>query len=102
MKVTISGKQLEMTEAIKEYAENKIVKITKYLENIKETHITLTTETKKSEGKIFKAGATIYLPGKDIRVEEENEDLYAAIDKLVDNAERQVRKFKEKMQLKDN
>lgn len=100
MKVTVSGKQLEMTEAIKEYAESKISKITKYLENIPETHVTLSLENTKSEGKKFIATATIYATGKDIRVEEESDDLYSAIDKMVDIAERQVRKHKEKMQIK--
>ena len=59
MKIIVSGKQLEMTEAIKNYAESKVSKITKYLENITETHITLTVENTKTEGKVFKAIGTV-------------------------------------------
>lgn len=100
MKIIISGKHLEMTEPIKEYVETKISKITKYIENILETSVTLSSETKKSEGKKFIAQATVYAPGKTIRIEEEHEDLYAAIDLLADGVERQVRKYKEKMKEK--
>ena len=97
MKIIVSGKQLEMTEAIKNYAESKVSKITKYLENITETHITLTVENTKSEGKVIKAIGTVRVPGKVIRVEEANSDLYGAIDLLADGLERQTRKFKEKL-----
>ncbi|NYV27208.1 ribosome hibernation-promoting factor, HPF/YfiA family [Streptobacillus felis] len=97
MKIIISGKQLEMTEPIKEYVESKISKITKYLENINETHVTLTVEPTKSEGKIYKAIATVYAPNKTLRQEESDPDLYAAIDNLSSGLERQVRKYKEKM-----
>ena len=97
MKIIVSGKQLEMTEAIKNYAESKVSKITKYLENITETHITLTVENTKTEVKVFKAIGTVQVPGKVIRVEEANSDLYGAIDLLADGLERQTRKFKEKL-----
>lgn len=97
MKIIISGKQLEMTEAIKNYVETKISKLTKYLENITETHVTLTVEHTKSEGKVFKASAVVYAPNKTIKKEEIHQDLYAAIDLLEDGLERQVRKYKEKM-----
>ena len=97
MKIIVSGKQLEMTEAIKNYAESKVSKITKYLENITETHITLTVENTKTEGKVFKAKGTVQDPSKGIRVEEANSDLYGAIDLLADGLERQTRKFKEKL-----
>ena len=97
MKIIVSGKQLEMTEAIKNYAESKVSKITKYLENITETHITLTVENTKTKGKVFNTIGTVQVPGKVIRVEEANSDLYGAIDLLADGLERQTRKFKEKL-----
>lgn len=98
MKIIVSGKQLEMTTPIKDYVEAKVTKITKYLENITETHVTLSVENTKSEGKIYKAVANVHAPNKTIiRAEEEKEDLYAAIDLLADSLERQVRKYKEKL-----
>lgn len=97
MKIIISGKQLEMTEAIKNYAESKISKIKKYIENITETNVTLSVENTKSEGKIYIASATSFAPQKTIVVKVQNQDLYAAIDELSDSLERQVRKYKEKM-----
>lgn len=97
MRIIISGKQLEMTEAIKNYVESKVSKLTKYIENITEVDVTLTVENTKSEGKKFKAIGLVYAPNKTIKIEEEHPDLYAAIDLLSDGLERQVRKYKEKM-----
>ena len=101
MKIIISGKHLEMTESLKEYVETKVLRITKYLENITEIHVTLTVENTKSEGKIYKAIALTSVPNKTIRVEEEKDDLYSAIDILSDSLERQVRKYKEKIKDRD-
>lgn len=101
MKITISGKQLEVTDAIKEYTEEKVSKITKYLKNITETHITLSVEHTKSEGPVHKASAQAFVPGKVINLDVESDDLYNAIDELSEKLERRVRKYKEKMQDKN-
>lgn len=98
MKIIVSGKHLELTEAIKEYAIEKSSKIEKIIENIQEVHVQLEVEKTKSEGELHKATSTIHLPGKTIRVEAEGKDLYAVIDELEDKSVRQVRKYKEKMQ----
>ena len=76
MKIIISGKQLKVTDAIRNYTEEKIQKISKYTEAITDW--------------------LVYASGTKIKVETENSDLYAAIDELSDKLERQVRKYKEK------
>jgi len=97
MNVIVSGQHLKITDAIKEYVEEKCKKVEKYLENITEVNVMLTVEKTKSEGPIHKADATIYATGKTIRIESEDKDLYAAIDNMADKMERQVRKYKEKL-----
>lgn len=97
MEIIITGLHLEVTDAIKEYAEEKVSKISKYLENITSVKITLEVRKTKSEGNIHIAKAIARTPGKEIVIESEDANLYSAIDLLSDKLERQVRKYKEKM-----
>ena len=96
MKIIVSGKQLKITDAIKNYTEEKISKIFKYTDAITEVDVVLTVEQKKSEGEVHKADGLVYASGTKIKVEARNTDLYAAIDDLSERLERQVRKYKEK------
>ena len=96
MKIIVSGKQLKITDAIKNYTEEKISKIFKYTDAITEGDVALTVEQKKSEGEVHKADGLVYASGTKIKVEARNTDLYAAIDELSERLERQVRKYKEK------
>ena len=96
MKIIVSGKQLKITDAIKNYTEEKISKIFKYTDAITEVDVVLTVEQKKSEGEVHQAAGLVYASGTKIKVEARNTDLYAAIDELSERLERQVRKYKEK------
>ena len=96
MKIIVSGKQLKITDAIKNYTEEKISKIFKYTDAITEVDVVLTVEQKKSEGEVHKADGLVYASGTKIKIEARNTDLYGAIDELSERLERQVRKYKEK------
>ena len=96
MKIIVSGKQLKITDAIKNYTEEKISKIFKYTDAITEVDVVLTVEQKKSEGEVHKADGLVYASGTKMKVEASNTDVYAAIDDLSERLERQVRKYKEK------
>ena len=96
MKIIVSGKQLKITDAIKNYTEEKISKIFKYTDAITEVDVVLTAEQKKSQAEVHKADGLVYASGTKIKVEARNTDLYAAIDELSERLERQVRKYKEK------
>lgn len=90
MKIIISGKHIDLTEAIKSYINEKISKIEKYEEDITEVNVVI--EVDKD---IQKISATVFLSSKIIRAESEHKDLYTAIDKLSDKLNTQVRKYKE-------
>ena len=96
MKLSIHGRKITLTDAIKNYTEEKISKISKYTDAITEVDVVLTVEQKKSEGEVHKADGLVYASGTKIKVEARNTDLYAAIDDLSERLERQVRKYKEK------
>ena len=86
------------TKSIKDYIESKISKLDKYFEN---NDFTATVLTKK-EGRNQKIEVTIPTTTFTLRNEAVNEDLYAAIDNVVDKLERQIRKNKNKINKKNN
>ena len=86
------------TESIKDYIESKIERLTKYLND---DSLTATVVTKK-EGRNQKIEFTIPTDSFTLRNEAVNEDLYAAIDNVVDKLERQIRKNKDKINKKNN
>lgn len=92
MNLQITGHHLEVTPAIRDYATGKFDKIKRHFDNVIDVNIILSVEKLQQ-----KAEATIHLSGKDLFVECTDENLYAAIDALVDKLDRQVRKHKEKL-----
>lgn len=99
MKITIHGKKLEVTDAIRDYVEEKISKLDKYFE--KPDNISATVLIKLS-GKNQVVEVTINTHGLILRGEEEKKDLYASIDFVIDKIERQIRKNKTKIHRKSS
>jgi putative sigma-54 modulation protein len=90
MLVVVNGKNVEVTEALREYAEKKVTKIVKFFEKSPiEAQVTLSTER---ENHII--DITIQVDGLLLRGEEKTNDMYASIDGAVDKIERQILKFK--------
>jgi ribosome hibernation promoting factor len=90
--VSVTFRHIESTAALKKYAEEKIHKIGKYFSHPLDAHVTLAVDAKQrqlAEVELHTHGAMIH--GKEL-----NQDLYAAIDLVLDKIERQVRKQKEK------
>ena len=81
MKYNIRGNKLEVTDAINEYIKNKLSKVNKYLDDNDEVEAKALISAK---GKDQKVEVTIWSGKYNIRAEEVNEDLYAAIDLVVD------------------
>jgi len=92
MNLHLTGHHLEITPAIREYASGKFSKIKRHFDNVIDVNIILSVNKMKQ-----KAEATVHMSGKDVFVECEDENLYAAIDTLVDKLDRQVVKHKEKL-----
>lgn len=99
MKITITGKDLKATDAIKEYAEKKLIRIEKYFEGTSddvEVNVTIKNEKDTQTAEMY-----IYTKGNSFKAVTESKDLYASIDKDIDILEGQMRKTKakkEKMQ----
>lgn len=93
MIITISGKQMEVTDSLREVIQEKCERLDKYFH--KDTPIKITLSTQK-ERQIVEA--TIPFAGAIIRAEEATPDMYASIDSMIDVLERQIRKHKTKLQ----
>ena len=90
MKIKITGKELNITEAINDYVERKLDRIDKYFEDA-EAEVTLRTEKNEQIAEIY-----VFANGEKYRAVTEDKDMYASIDKDIDILEGQIRKSKTK------
>ena len=100
MKITITGKELKATDAIKEYVEKKLSRMEKYFteEEANDVDVNVTIKVEKD---IQTAEMYLYARGTSYKAVTESRDLYASLDKDIDILEGQMRKTKakkEKMQ----
>lgn len=93
MKYNIRGDKMVVTDAIKDYTENKLSRLEKYF---KDDDITANVLT-RVRGNAQIVEVTIPTSKFILRSEEENDDLYAAIDLVTDKLERQIRKNKTRL-----
>ncbi|MBL4743880.1 MAG: ribosome-associated translation inhibitor RaiA [Cycloclasticus sp.] len=91
MQLDLSGHHVDITDAIRDYTNNKFSKIKRHFDKVIDIHVVLSVEKLEQ-----KAEATIQLNGSKIFAEDTQENMYAAIDTLVDKLDRQVIKHKEK------
>ncbi|MYM72554.1 MULTISPECIES: ribosome hibernation-promoting factor, HPF/YfiA family [Duganella] len=98
MNLTISGHHLEVTAAIREYVQNKLERVTRHFDQVIDIAVILTVDNLKEKEKRQKAEINLRMSGKTVYVESLSQDLYAAIDTLIDKLDRQVMKYKAKVQ----
>ena len=94
----VRGENIEVTPAIRDYVESKVGKIEKYFDEVPEAnaHVNLKVYSDRQG----KAEVTIPLPNIVLRAEETSPDLYGSIDLVSDKLERQIRKYKTKVNRK--
>ncbi len=98
MNLTISGHHLEVTPALREYVRNKLDRVTRHFDQVVDINVLLTVEKLKEKERRQRAEVTLRVKGRDIFVEQSHEDLYAAIDQLMDKLDRQVCRHKDRVQ----
>ena len=92
MQLSVSGHHVEVTDSLRVYVESKLEKIARHFDLVSDVRCILTVEKLR-----HKAEATVNVNGGTIYADHTEEDMYAAIDGLVDRLERRVRKHKEKL-----
>jgi putative sigma-54 modulation protein len=99
MKFVIHGKNIEVTDAIRQYVHQKIEKAANHYQNLTteiDVHLSVALNPRISASQ--NAEVTLFVNGSIIRAEESSENLYASIDLVADKIARQLRKYKEKRQ----
>jgi len=92
MNIILTGRHLEITPALKNYAEEKIKKFDRYISNISEAIVTLSLEKYR-----HKAEVLLKVNGVLIQAEGITGEIYSSIDNVVEKLERQIKKYKEKL-----
>jgi putative sigma-54 modulation protein len=91
MNLQLTGHHVEITPAIRAYVTSKLDRINRHFDHVIDVDVVMTVE--KLDKKIE---ANVHLSGKDIHVEANDGDMYAAIDGLIDKLDRQILKHKER------
>ena len=89
MRLSVRGKNIVVTDALREYVEKKVGRIARYFHREPEAVAVLSVEKERQIVEL-----TLQLNGMILRAEEETDDMYASVDLAVDKLERQIRKFK--------
>ena len=92
MQLTLTGHHIDITPALRDFVENKLGRLERHFDSVTDIHCVLTIEKL-----LHKAEATAHLAGATIHADATEQDMYAAIDGLIDKLDRQVKKFKEKL-----
>ena len=91
MNLNLTGRHIDITPAIRQHVTDKIAKIKSHFEGVIDVTVILSVEKLRQ-----KAEGSVHLSGKDVFVESEDENLYVAIDSMIEKLDRQVLKHKEK------
>ena len=92
MEITVTFRHMEPTESLRTYAKDKVSKVEKYLDFPVEAHVVLGVEKFR-----HLADVTLSLNGTLIKAVEETEDMYSAIDQVMDKVEKQVKRYRSKI-----
>jgi len=91
MNLSISGHHLEVTPALREYVTVKLDRIRRHFDQVIDVSVFLSVDKLQQKAEI-----SLHVRGKDLFAEAIDDDLYAAIDAVVDKLDRQVLKYKDK------
>ncbi|MCA1804162.1 MAG: ribosome hibernation promoting factor [Xanthomonadaceae bacterium] len=92
MNINLTGHHVDITEPLREYVNSKFDRLERHFDHVTDVHVVLGVEKLR-----HKAEATMHISGGTLFADAIEEDMYAAIDGLVDKLDRQVKKHKEKV-----
>ncbi|MBU3020941.1 ribosome hibernation promoting factor [Aestuariibacter sp. A3R04] len=92
MQINLTGHHVEITDSLRNYVDTKFSKLERHFDHISNVHVILNVEKLNQ-----KAEATVHLSGAEVFASSQNQDMYAAIDSMIDKLDRQVLKHKEKL-----
>jgi putative sigma-54 modulation protein len=96
MRLQVKGKNVEITPSLRQYAETKLARLNKQLAGPVQVELELSEEKNPSIQANQIAEGTIFTKGPTLRAREASREIRSAIDQLVENLERQVKRYREK------
>jgi len=93
MQIAVKFRHMETSSALREYAEEKLSRVTKYIDEPVDAQVVFSVEKKIRN----KAVVTLSAKGITIKAHSETEDMYATIDAVMDKLEKQLKRYKEKI-----
>lgn len=95
MNISIKGTNLDLTASIKEYVEDKVGSLGKFIDAM-ETKVELEKDKRHQTGLVYRAEVNMMVGGKIMRAEAKGEDVYSALDLVIPKLKEQINKFKDK------
>ena len=92
MQINLTGHHVDVTDSLRDYVNGKFEKLERHFEHINNVHVVLTVEKLNQI-----AESTVHLSGSEVHAKAENSDMYASIDALIDKLDRQILKYKGKI-----
>jgi putative sigma-54 modulation protein len=92
MQLTLTGHHVEITDPMRTYVQSKLARIERHFDHVTDVNCVLTVDKLR-----HRAEATVNLAGAQLFADAIDENMYAAIDSMIDKLDRQVRKHKEKI-----
>jgi len=92
MQINVTGHHVDITDPLRDYVSEKFERLERHFDQVIDIHVVLTVEKNHN-----KAEANLQVSGSHIHADATHEDMYAAIDSLIDKTDRQLIKHKEKM-----
>jgi putative sigma-54 modulation protein len=97
MQINVRGKNIQLTDSLKSYAEDKVGRLEKFYDQLSSADVSLIVEKNKNIEETHKVEITLRANGTIIRGEESTISMYSSIDVAVDKLERQIKKYKQKL-----
>ncbi|WP_106182975.1 ribosome hibernation-promoting factor, HPF/YfiA family [Candidatus Pandoraea novymonadis] len=98
MNIKISGHHLDITPALRQYITNKLDQVIRHYDQVIDVNVLLSIDNHKEKGKRQNARITVHLKGKEIFIESFDENMYSAINMLIDKLHHQIIQHKTKLQ----
>ena len=92
MQIDITGHHIDITDSLRDYVNQKMDRVERHFDIVSQAHVILSVQKQRQ-----KAEATLMIKGSKVFADSVDEDMYAAIDSLIDKLDRQVKKHKEKL-----
>lgn len=96
-RIIVQGRHLDVTAALKDYAEEKLGKIARHFDQIQEAQVVLSVERRGNLGKAQVVEVTVWGDGIVLRGEEASADMYASIDRVVEKLKKQIEKYRSRV-----